>query len=374
MSFDHDGGGTLSRRDFLARARAAGLSAAAAGALASTLTFPLSARAAEQVAVSFFVFAGGTQSVIPKRVAEAYQKAHENVAIEIYESSNAKSYPLIKAARQANPDKPLVNFGYFNTPTTFQGDIDDIWLSLDESRIPNMKNILPSLRRPDDRGAAFCVSPVGILYHKEHVPEPPTSWEALFTDPKLKGRVIGYDYSWAYNGALELALLKGGNLAEPEAAFEFLAEHAKQFLTIVTGTQQAINLFAKGEAWACIFSKGIQMQMVKAGAPVGFSIPEEGAIAIPLYQQILKGSSPAQQKVGEDIIDQLLSPELMAEYCETQGYAPAAKGVTLPPEMAADPAFQPEVIEKAMPVDWAALAANDGKYRQLWDREVKTRL
>lgn len=366
--------GMITRRAFIERAQALGMGATAAASLATSLGFPMSRAQAQELAVSFFVFAGGTQSVLPRRVASEYTQRNPNTKIEIYESSNAATYPLMKAARAANADRPLVNFGYFNVATTAQGELDGMWDSLDVARIPNLANVLPSLRRPGDRGAAFCVSPVGIVYNKERVRTPPSSWLEIFTDPALRGRVVGYDYSWQYSGVIPAVMLNGGDLSKPEAGFRFLSERASQYLTLVTGTQQAINLFASGQAWVCIFSKGIQMQMSRAGANVGFAVPKEGVMVIPLYLQIVKGTRPDQRVVAERIINQLLSPELVAEYCVREGYAPGTTGVTLPPEMAAEPAFQSSTIGNAMQVDWGELAKHDATYRRLWDRMVKARL
>jgi len=364
----------ITRRAFIERARALGLGAAAAGSLAATLGFPMTVQAAEELALSFFVFAGGTQSRLPRQVATAYQQRNPSTKIEIYESSNAATYPLMKAARQTNPDRPLVNFGYFNVATTSQGEIDGMWDDLDPARIPNLARVLPNLRRPGNRGAAFCVSPVGIVYNREHVRQPPATWLEIFTNPAFRGRVIGFDYSWQYSGVVPAVMLNGGDLSKPEAGFRFLAEHASQYLTLVSGTQQAINLFASGQAWVCIFSKGIQMQMTKAGANVGFAIPREGVMVIPLFLQIVKGTRPDQRAVAEQIINELLSPERVAQYCEAEGYAPGVSGVTLPPSMAAEPAFQPDTIAKSMRVDWGELARHDATYRRLWDRMVKARL
>ena len=371
---DEHPGRMITRREFIRRAGACGMNAAAATALAAQLGFPMTAAAATQLALTFFVFAGGTQPVLPKEVAKAYEKANPQVAIEIYESSNAVTYPKMKAAKQANPDKPLVNFGYFNTPITYQGNKDGMWEALNPERISNIKDILPQYRRPNDVGAIFCVSPVGIVYNKEKIKTPPTSWTDIWLNRDYKGHVIGFDYLWSYNGALQSVLLNGGDLAKPEAGFKAIADHADQFLTLVSSTEQAINLFAKGDAWACIFSKGIQIQMIKAGAPVGFAIPKEGMVVIPLFFQIVQGTTSEQRAVAEAILNELLSPERIAQYCANEGYAPVSTKVKLPAQLAAEPAFQQENIAKAMNVDWAKLAEQETAYRQLWDRTVKARL
>ena len=364
----------VTRRAFIERAVARGMGAGAAAALAAQLGFPMTAAQAQELALSFFVFAGGTQSVLPRRVAQEYQQAHPGTRIELYESSNAVTYPLMRAARQANPDRPLVNFGYFNVATVSQGDVDDMWEPLDAARIPNLANVLPNLRRPGDRGAAFCVSPVGIVYNRDRVPTPPRSWLEVFTNRAWRGRVIAFDYSWQYSGVIPAVMLHGGDLSKPEAGFRFLAERTDQLLTLVPGTQQAINLFASGQAWICIFSKGIQLQMARAGANVGFVVPREGAMVIPLYLQIVRGTRPDQRAVAERIVNELLSAPRVAQYCESEGYAPGVAGVTLPPAMAEDEAFQQPTITGAMNVDWGELARHDATYRRLWDRMVKARL
>lgn len=365
---------SITRREFVAQGTALGLSVGAASALAAAFGFPMSVRAAAQIRTTFFVFAGGTQSVLPKRVAAEYKKSHPNVEFELYESSNAVTYPKMRAAKQANPNKPLVNFGYFNTPITYQGDRDDMWEPLDQNRIPNITDILPQFRRPKDVGAIFCVSPVGLLYHKEKVKTPPTSWADLWSNPEYKGHVIGFDYLWTYNGALQAVMLNGGDIAKPQAGFKVLSDHADQFLTLVSSTQQAINLFSKGDAWVSVFSKGIQTQMVKAGAPVGFAIPKEGILVIPLFFQIVKGTTPEQRAVAEEIINELLSPERITEYCVNEGYAAVSTKVKLPKELASDPAFAPSTIANAMTVDWKKLAEAETEYRDLWDRMVKAKL
>jgi putative spermidine/putrescine transport system substrate-binding protein len=354
----------LTRRQFIISAAAAAIAA----------RYGIPPAQAQQVALSFFVFAGGTQPVLPRRVAQQYEQRNPGARIEIYESSNTVAYPLMKAARQASPDRPLVNFGYFNVAATNQGDVDDMWEPLNLQRIPNLGNILPNLRRPENKGAAFCVSPVGIVYNKERVPNPPRTWLEMFTNPAWRGRVIAFDYNWQYNGVLPAVLLNGGDLSKPEAGFRFLAENARQILTLITSTQQAINLFASGQAWLCIYSKGIQMQMSKAGANVDFVVPQEGAMAIPLYLQIVRGTRPDQRAIAEDIVNELLSAARVADYCISEGYAPGVTGVTLPPDMANERAFQPDTIAAAMPVDWGEVARNDATYRRLWDRQVKSRL
>ncbi len=362
----------LSRRDFLERTRAMGFGAAGA-MLAQSLVFPIDAFAAD-VAVTFFLFSGGEQGTVAKEVVNKFLAENKGVTVEFYESSNAVAYPKILAARNANPNKPLVNFGYFNVGVTNQGDADGMWDTLDPTKIPNMNLVYPAYRRPGDRGIGNSVSLIGIAYNSQYVKTAPTSWADVWSNPQYKGKVVLFDYLWPYTTVIQAAMMNGGSIDKPDAGFEIWSKHTDQIMALVTSTQQAQNLLARGDAWITVWSKGNVQQWKDAGAPIEFAIPKEGAVAFPLFFQIILGNTPEQKAVAEKILNILLSPESLARWCDLNGLAPAAKGVSLPARMANDPAYKPETIEKAIQLDWATLAKVDAMYREKWDRMVKSKL
>jgi putative spermidine/putrescine transport system substrate-binding protein len=365
-------GRKIDRRAFLRRAAALGVGGAGVQ-LASSLSFPLDARAAE-VALTMFVFSGGEQGTVAKEVVGAFLKSNAGVKIGFYEESNAVAYPKMRAAKQANPDKPLVNFGYFNANATAMGDQDGMWVPLDPAKIPNMNDIFPAYRRPGDHGVGHSISPIGIAYNKEKVKTPPISWADVWSNPEYKGRVILFDYLWPYTGVIQAAKMNGGSEANPDPGMEIWAKHTDQILALVTSTQQAQNLLARGDAWVTIWAKGNVQQWADAGVPVEFVVPKEGVIAFPLFFQIVVGSAPEQNVLAEKIIDILLSPEKLARWCELNGVAPTSSKVQLPARMASDPAYSKDAVANAIQLDWPTLAKLDAQYREKWDRMVKTRL
>lgn len=364
--------GKIDRRSFLKTCAAMGLGTAALP-LAESLVFPMDAAAAE-VALTMFIWSGGEQGTLPREVVGQFVRENPGATVEFYEESNAVAYPKMRAAFQANPNAPLVNFGYFNSAVTFQGDKDGMWLPLDPAKIPNMEDIYPAYRRPGNHGVGHSVSPIGIVYNKDMVTTPPTSWADVWSNPEYRGRVILFDYLWPYTGVVQAARMNGGSEAEPDAGFEIWAENTDQLLALVTSTQQAQNLLARGDAWVTIWSKGNAQQWADAGAPVDFAVPKEGLVAFPLFFQMVIGTTPEQQAVAEKILNILLEPENLARWCDLNGVAPASPKVQLPDRLAGDPAYAPEAIENAMQLDWATLADLDAEYRQKWDRMVKSRL
>jgi putative spermidine/putrescine transport system substrate-binding protein len=276
------------------------------------------------------------------------------------------------AAKEADPNKPLINFGFYNVDATVKGAKDDMWLSLDEAKIPNMKGIFPGFRRPDNKGIGWGMSAIGLIYNKNMVRQPPTSWLDLL-DPTYKGRVVGFDYGFNLL-LLPIAYAMGGSSKNDEDAWKAITKAArdKQFLAIGGANENVKNPIVRGDAWiAPWFSSQQRVWEKEEGAPVGYVVPKEGQEAFPLYFQIVKGSTPRQIDVASEILNQYLDPTTLGRYCDLTQSIPARGDVQLSAELQADPAFAPAAIEKAIQVDWDTAAERDAEWRKRWDRDVK---
>src|SRR2546423_15722994 len=102
----------LSRREFLKRSAALGISSGAAlsflaacgpggtsGASPSTLAGGKPAGADGPVKLSFFVYVGANQGVVPREGVAEYTQGNPDVAIALYEGTNDETYPKMVAAR-----------------------------------------------------------------------------------------------------------------------------------------------------------------------------------------------------------------------------------------------------------------------------------
>jgi putative spermidine/putrescine transport system substrate-binding protein len=151
-------------------------------ALATSALLSLAAGTAAraETKITFFIWAGSNQGVVPMEVITAYRAAHPDVTIEVLESNNTITYPKMVASRRTTPDNPLVHCGFFNVDSITRGDVDDMWESMDPKRIPNMANVMEKYARPDNRGVPFQMSAIGLLYNKDKVKTPPDSWAVLW--------------------------------------------------------------------------------------------------------------------------------------------------------------------------------------------------
>jgi putative spermidine/putrescine transport system substrate-binding protein len=359
-----------SRRAVLKGAGAAGL---ALGGLAARGG---RSAAQDEVKTTMFVWVGSNQGVVPREVREQYLEEHPNVEIELFEGTNAETYPKIKASLEVTPDEPLINFGFFNIDATTKGTLDDVWLPLDIAKVPNLDNILDAYRRPDDIGVFWGLSGIGLVYHKEEVDPPPSSWHDLW-DPKFEGKVAFWDApAWSFNGLVATARLNGGGEDDIEPGMKIYAEAAESghIHSLFNSNDQLRQLMVSGEVLISVFFKGIIAPWEAEGAPIGYVVPEEGQIAFPLGFQMVRGSDEAQQDVAQDMINRMLDKETLRRYCNLTATIPAGKDIKLDPPYDTDPAYLPEAIEGAMQLDWIKIAEKNEEWTELWNREVVANL
>lgn len=324
-----------------------------------------------RVKITFFIWAGSNQGVVPREVIHAYTAAHPDVTVDILESNNQITYPKMVATRRTTPNAPLVDCGFFNVDSITRGDVDDMWESLDPAKIPNIANVLPQYKRPGNRGVAYEMSAIGLLYNKNAVKTPPTSWAALWS-PKFKGRVVMFDYD---TRALVIAArLNGGDEHHIDPGFKIWSQHADNFRALVDSNDAVKNALASGDAWIAPWFNSISMIWIKEGAPFGFAIPKEGAIGFPLYLAIIKGVSAPQRAVCEDLINTLLQTKNAERYAQLTDGIPVVKNAKMTPEEAANPALNFDIAKHAIVLDYSTIGANTADWRRRWDREVKFRM
>jgi len=378
-----------SRRHLLRRAAALGLSVAAAplvpGAVGRAAPPEPTVggiynvwRRQEAVTLTMFVWVGANQGVVPREVIADYMRDNPQVKIELYEGTNAETYPKIVASRKIDPNNPLINFGFFNIDATVKGDVDDVWESLDPEHVPNMRDIIEAYHRPQNRGIGWGLSGVGLIYNKERVSTPPSSWMDYW-DPAFKGKLALSNYSFYINGLCTTARFMPGGKGESdpesiERAAKFIGEKAKegQIALFFDNNEQLKQPLLRGEAWLSGWFKAISyIWEVEEKAPFGFAIPREGMVAFPLFFQVIKGSTPLQKLHAERIINEMLSSERLSRYCNLTTSIPTSRTVKLEERFANDPAFNKEAVEGALQLDWATIGAKSNEWKELWDAEVK---
>ncbi|MDQ2951978.1 MAG: ABC transporter substrate-binding protein [Chloroflexota bacterium] len=377
----------LSRRQFLERSAALGVSsvsalaffAACGGSSPTTGTSPSGGGKPQgadgPVKLSFFVYVGANQGVVPREVVEEYTKANPNVTIELFEGTNSETYPKMVAAFKTTPDQPIVNFGYFNADATAKGDIDGLWDTLDPANVPTVSNVLDTFKRKDNRGVAWGMVGIGLMYNTDNVKTAPTSWMD-FWDSKYKGRLALSNGNHYLSGLVTTTRAQGGKESDAAAvdkAFKFISDKAKegQIRLFFLSNDQVKQPMIRGEVWLSgWFNSSVDIWANQEKGPFGYAAPKEGQIAFTLYHQVVKGSTPAQKWHAERIINILNEKKWLSRYCNLTHSIPVAKDIDLDPALSAQEAFKSRNIEGAIQLDWPTLAAKNSEWKDRWDREV----
>jgi putative spermidine/putrescine transport system substrate-binding protein len=325
----------------------------------------------EDARITFFIWAGSNQGVVPMEVIEQFRADHPNVTIDILESNNTITYPQMVAAKRTTPKDPLVHCGFFNVDAMNRGDIDSMWESLSPESIPNMANVIDGYIRDGNRGVGYQMSGIGLLYNKDRVPEPPTSWTDLWS-PEYEGKVVFFDYDTRM--ITIAARLNGGDEYDPDPGFEAWAGNATNIRALVDSNDAVKNLLVSGDAWIAPWFSSLANVWISEGAPLGFVTPVEGAIAFPIYLTISQGVTDAERVVCEDLLNTLLAPEHAARYGELTYAVPVVENAALSDEQMNNPDLNIEVARNALLFDYAHIAEVSSEWRERWDREVKFRL
>jgi putative spermidine/putrescine transport system substrate-binding protein len=374
------------RRAFLKQAMAAGMTLAGAEALLAACggggggegggSSQGGGNSNQPVHLTEFTWVGSGQDVQPPRIREAYQKQHPNVKIDFSPGTNAETYPKIVQSLQVDPNNPLINFGFFNVDAMTKGTAADIWVPLDSKAVPNLSKVFPAYRRAQNKGVFFALSAIGLMYNTKLVDPPPTSWKDLFS-PRFKGKVAFWDApAWSFNGLVETARLNGGEgKIEPGMKIYEQAAKSGQIQSLYTSNDAGKQLLVSGAAWITPFFFGImQPWAVKEKAPLGYVVPKEGQIAFPLGFAVVKGSDEGQVKASQEIINMMLTPEFVGEWCNLTYGLPAVQGAKIDPALQDLDAYKKGNITNAVQLDWQTIAKNNNDWLEQWNSRVKANL
>lgn len=364
----------IKRREFLADGARAGLGLFALAQIGgTTLGLAQQASAGATERLTLFVWSGLELPRVAKEVARFYMANHPGVTIEVMEGQNFEVYPKMVSSRKLTPDRPLVHFGYSNTQFTYQGDVDDMWESLDLNNIPNAANVAEAYKRPGNKGIGFSIAPVGLMYNPNFVREAPTSWTDMWS-PRFRGKITSIKYAWYTNGLVVAARLNGGGEKNIDPGFRLWADRANQYVAFANSNVEVRDLVVRGDAWMAAMFGGNVMTWKQQGAPVEFAIPREGMIAFPLFLEVVKGVTAQQKRIAEEVINLVLSDRWLARWAALTFFVPTSKKVVVPPSLQSLPMYNPKETERAIQFDWATIAQNETVWRERWDKEVVTRI
>ncbi len=240
---------------------------------------------------------------------------------------------------------------------------------LDISNIPNTRHQLPRfgdrrsipgiVRNGKLYAIPYTYSEMGLIYDRKQVREPPTSMAAMW-DPRYRGRVLAYNGS-SHNFSI-VALLLGNEVPfrikdrDFKRIVERLIALRRNVLTFYSLPEESIELFRENSAALMFANYGTQQveQLRKAGADIGYVIPDEGALAWLDCWAVTRGAR--NKRLAEEWINFTLEKDVSAALTKRQGLAN-----TVEPSISTDSSNR---------LIWLQPVENFNLRAALWDRII----
>jgi|SRR5579859_2738664 len=214
---------------------------------------------------------------------------------------------------------------------------------LDLSNIPNTSHHLPrfsnlkSIPGITRDGKVYAIpytySEMGLIYDRKQFKVPPTSMAAMW-DPHYKGKVLAYNGS-NHNFSIA-ALLRGSrtpfhiNKRDFKPIVDRLIALRRNVLTFYSLPEESIELFRENSAALMFANYGTQQveQLRKAGADIGYVIPDEGALAWLDCWAITRGVR--NKLLAEQWINYALEKDVSSALTKRQGLANTVEAASSP--------------------------------------------
>lgn len=245
---------------------------------------------------------------------------------------------------------------------------EGLLVQLDRSKLSNAPEIIDGAWGANDAYVAAMLGATTIIYNKDTVTTPPTSWNDLF-DPKYEGRVTIGDISgttgWQFLAAVNK--MEGGSLDDITPGIEKIKPLAKSAVLLYAQADQVVALFERGEIDIAVWYPDRAGVAAANGLPLAAAYPKEGAVGIRPTISIAKGTK--QEELALKFIDTVLDAENQKCFSEKQFIGPVNKTVQLSEEFTSIIPVG-EALETMLFLDPAQMAERLPEWTRRWQREV----
>lgn len=267
---------------------------------------------------------GGPYVALEKIIGERFVKAGFG-EIE-YEQDQPN---LILAKWQAQPDKPAYDIGLFERVPTLRAGSTGLALPLTKETVPNLARALPGAVAEGGAGVALAFDTIDIMYDKNQVSEPITSWLDLWR-PELAGKIMLP--GMPIDGAIVFLLVstaRASGLTEEQVdeVIPKFVDLKKNVHSFYSDPNQASQLLERGEIAVAVQYSARIGQLMKRHENITRATPKEGVPAIPYDLVVAKNTR--NKKAAEEYVNLALSPEVQDEVCSTILLNPATSDVPL---------------------------------------------
>ncbi|MGE0803869.1 MAG: ABC transporter substrate-binding protein [Lautropia sp.] len=295
-------------------------------------------------------------------IAEFEKKTGAKVQLKLGNSSQ------FAAAVRATGGKSDLDVVYIDNSLATQLKHEGLLQRIDRSALTSAPQVSPKAFDKDDQYVVFMTGATVIVYDKNRVKTPPTSWADL-AKPEYANKLAIGDISGTSGLHYLLALnrLNGGTLDNLDPGFAAIRPIAKSSVTLYTQADQIVSLFERGEIEVAVWYPDRAGSAIDKGLPLRVVYPKEGAVGILPALVMPKGGKSAD--LALKYIDEVLSAKGQACFAEKKYAGPVNTEVTLSDKAAAIVPYKATFDAMWMP-EPEAVAKGLPTWTRRWQREV----
>ena len=199
--------------------------------------------------------------------------------------------------------------------------------TLDYSKMPNAKNLIPAMKYP--YGIGHIYSGKVILYNPKLITTPPVSF-ADTLDPKMGDKLGIIDIQYQFT-MLAAGLASGGSVSNFEPGKERLLACRKAGARIYPSNEAFAQALKTEEISCGIMWKARAVQWQNAGIPIETVAPKEG---VPMYVSGFVMPKNAPNKAGAyAYLDAMMAASAQEGFAVDMGYNPTVTDAKVPADL-----------------------------------------
>jgi putative spermidine/putrescine transport system substrate-binding protein len=341
---------TINRRTLLGSAAAA-----------ATLAAPAIVRAQDNKRVIVGTWGGDYSRLLTKNINTPLMAPEKWEVVHAEENAPPRKTKITaeKALRRGT-----VDVSGFSSTDMFelseQGSVE----TLDYSKMPNAKNLMPSMKYP--YGIGHIYSGKVVLYNPKMMSAPTGFADTL--DPKHGNKLGIIDIQYQYT-MMAAALASGGSMSNLEPGKERLIACKKAGARIYPSNEAFAQALKTEEISCGIMWKARAVQWQNAGINVETVAPKEG---VPMYISGFVMPKNAPNKEGAYAwLNAMMATSAQENFAIDMGYNPTVTNAKVADDLNKRIGFTEEEKKRLVDLDYGYIAKNDASFLDWWNKSFK---
>jgi putative spermidine/putrescine transport system substrate-binding protein len=287
--------------------------------------------------------------------------------IEILQDQAADSPRRAKMVAERRLPRGTTDIQGLSSANMFEMNEAGVVEQLDYAKIPNAKNLMPTMKYPYGIGQIY--SGKVVVYNPKLISPAPTSFKDAF-DPRHGNKIGIIDIQYLYViMAASMAATGGASMIDFEGAKKVLLEAKKAGARIYPTNEAFAQAMKTEEIGIGVMWKARAVQWQNAGIPVESAAPSEG---IPLYISGFSIPKNAPNKENAYLyMNAMLEKSAQEAFAVDMGYNGTVTGLSIAPDLQKRIGFTSEEEKRLKDLDYGYLAKNDAAMKEWWDKVFK---